>query len=120
MNVVTLSLEPWSVSGNARRVDVKGDVDCRILGSSTDVASNVRQDFSAVERSLTRELIEYMYTTLPYTIKRLLPADLKSVYVGAGNNDASVQPNPFQADYSSAPNAAKGGVHVTGNVTYNW
>lgn len=91
----------------------------QLRGSSTDVASNVRQDFSAVERSLTRELIEYMYTTLPYTIKRLLPADLKSVYVGAGNNDASVQPNPFQADYSSAPNAAKGGVHVTGNVTYN-
>ncbi|EZA50758.1 putative ATP-dependent RNA helicase DHX34 [Ooceraea biroi] len=89
------------------------------LQGSSDVSSNERKDFNIIEQSLTQELIEYMYTTVPYTIKRLLPADLKTIYVGNDNNDANIEPNPFQSDFSSTPNITKGGVHVTDNVTYN-
>ncbi|EGI58771.1 Putative ATP-dependent RNA helicase DHX34 [Acromyrmex echinatior] len=78
-----------------------------------------RKDFSKVEQCLTQELIEYMHTMLPYTIKRLLPADLKMIYVGNGCNDKSIEPNPFQSDFTSIPNIIKGGVFVTNNVTYN-
>ncbi|XP_011163532.1 probable ATP-dependent RNA helicase DHX34 [Solenopsis invicta] len=78
-----------------------------------------RKDFSKVEQSLTQELIEYMHTTIPYTIRRLLPADLKMIYVGNGNNDTSIELNPFQPDFKSIPNVIKGGVHVTDNITYN-
>jgi len=61
-----------------------------------------------------------MHTMIPYTIKRLLPADLKMIYVGNGCNDMSIEPNPFQSDFKSIPNTIKGGVFVTNSVTYNW
>ncbi|XP_018342156.1 PREDICTED: probable ATP-dependent RNA helicase DHX34 isoform X2 [Trachymyrmex septentrionalis] len=78
-----------------------------------------RKDFSKVDQCLTQELIEYMHTMIPYTIKRLLPADLKMIYVGNGCNDTSIEPNPFQPDFKSVPNTIKGGVFVTNSVTYN-
>jgi len=89
-----------------------------ILGS--DDVNEERKDYSKVEQSLTRDLIEYTHTMIPYTIKRLLPADLKMIYVGNGNNDTSIEPNPFQPDYKSIPNVIKGGAYVTNNITYNW
>lgn len=83
-----------------------------------DNANDKIKDFNKVEQNLTRELIEYMHTTIPYTIKRLLSADLKMIYVG--NNDTSIDPNPFQPDFKSIPNVIKGGAYVTDNITYNW
>lgn len=88
--------------------------------SESDDTNDETKDFSKIERSLTQELIEYMHTTVPYTIKRLLPADLKMIYVGSGNNDTCIEPNPFQADFRSISNITKGGVHVTDSITYNW
>ncbi|EFN70159.1 Probable ATP-dependent RNA helicase DHX34 [Camponotus floridanus] len=85
----------------------------------SDDANNEMKDFSKIEQNLTQELIEYMHTTVPYTIKRLLPADLKMIYVGNGNNDTCIEPNPFQADFKSVANITKGGVHITDNITYN-
>lgn len=89
-----------------------------ILGSGD--ANDEQKDFSKIERSLTQELIEYMHTTVSYTIKRLLPADLKMIYVNSGNNNLNIEPNPFQSDFKSIPNVTKGGIHVTDNITYNW
>ncbi|XP_029667898.1 probable ATP-dependent RNA helicase DHX34 isoform X2 [Formica exsecta] len=85
----------------------------------SDDTNDETKDFSKIEQSLTQELIEYMHTTVPYTIKRLLPADLKMIYVGSGNNDTCIEPNPFQADFRSISNITKGGVHVTDSITYN-
>lgn len=61
-----------------------------------------------------------MHTTVPYTLKRLLPADLKTIYVGCGENNILIDPNPFQSDFVVIPNSIKGGVHVTNTITYNW
>lgn len=88
--------------------------------SGSDDANDETRDFSKVEQDLTQELIEYMHTTVPYTIKRLLPADLKMIYVGNGNYDTCIEPNPFQADFKSIPNVIKGGTRVTDSITYNW
>ncbi|XP_011867722.1 PREDICTED: probable ATP-dependent RNA helicase DHX34 [Vollenhovia emeryi] len=85
----------------------------------SDSANDERKDFSTVEQSLTQELIEYMHTTIPYTIRRLLPADLKMIYVGNGNNDTHIEPNPFHPTFTSIPNVIKGGAYVTDNITYN-
>ncbi|XP_054004317.1 probable ATP-dependent RNA helicase DHX34 [Hylaeus anthracinus] len=81
--------------------------------------NNEKQDFSEIEYTLTKELIEYMHTTIPYTIKRLLPADLKNMYLGCKENDTSIDPNPFQPDFTVIPNPTKGGVRVTNIITYN-
>ncbi|XP_018310380.1 probable ATP-dependent RNA helicase DHX34 isoform X2 [Mycetomoellerius zeteki] len=85
----------------------------------TNDVNDERKDFSKIEQYLTQELIEYMHTMIPYTIKRLLPADLKMIYVGNSCNDTSIEPNPFQPDFKSIPNVIKGGVFVTDSITYN-
>ncbi|XP_017888997.1 probable ATP-dependent RNA helicase DHX34 [Ceratina calcarata] len=84
-----------------------------------DSRDDEKQDFSEIEYSLTQELIEYMHTTVPYTLKRLLPADLKTIYVGNDENKAVVDPNPFQSDFEIIPHPMKGGVRVTNAITYN-
>lgn len=61
-----------------------------------------------------------MHTTVPYTIKRLLPADLKTIYVGSGENYIEVLPNPFQSDFECEGHSIKGGVRLTSNITFNW
>lgn len=78
-----------------------------------------KQDFSEIEYTLTQELIDYMHTTIPYTLKRLLPADLKTMYTGSNENNISIDPNPFQSDFAVIPNLIKGGVYVTNIITYN-
>ncbi|KAG6801736.1 ATP-dependent RNA helicase DHX34 [Apis mellifera caucasica] len=81
--------------------------------------NNDIQDLSEFEDILIQKLIEYMHTTVPYTLKRLLPADLKIIYVGNGKNNILVDPNPFQSDFVITPNSVKGGVRVSNIITYN-
>ncbi|CAK9825387.1 Probable ATP-dependent RNA helicase DHX34 [Anthophora retusa] len=89
----------------------------RLQDSNT--SDNEKQDFSEIEYTLNQELIEYMHTTVPYTLKRLLPADLKTMYVGDSENNIPIDPNPFQLDFIVIPNLIKGGVRVTNVITYN-
>lgn len=82
--------------------------------------TQVKHDFDRIEEDLAQGLVDYMRTTVPYTIKRLLPADLKSMYVGPDQNDTwCVDPNPFQPDFTVVRNKTKGGVRVTSNVTFD-
>ncbi|OAD52775.1 putative ATP-dependent RNA helicase DHX34 [Eufriesea mexicana] len=89
----------------------------RLQDSNT--RNDEKHDFSEFEYTLTQELIEYMHTTVPYTLKRLLPADLKTIYVGNSENSTLISPNPFQLDFIVIPNSIKGGVRVTNIITYN-
>lgn len=92
-------------------------VDCFLDLTPTDEES---EDARQMEGELSHDLIQFMHTTVPYTVKRLLPADLKTIYVGRGENETEINPNPFQSDFSSFPNMTKGGVWLTQNITYNW
>ncbi|KAK2587022.1 hypothetical protein KPH14_010983 [Odynerus spinipes] len=87
----------------------------RLKESANDDTLNI----SEIEHELTQELIEYMHTTVPYVIKRLLPADLKTIYVGSGGNATHIDPNPFKFDFKPIPNLVKGGICLTDNITYN-
>ncbi|KZC06163.1 putative ATP-dependent RNA helicase DHX34, partial [Dufourea novaeangliae] len=87
--------------------------------SDSNINNEVKQDFNEVEYTLTQELIEYMHTTVPYTIKRLLPADLKIMYVRSKENVISINSNPFQSDFAVIPNLIKGGIRVSNAITYN-
>lgn len=56
-----------------------------------------------------------------YTLKRLLPGDLKVLYHGPdGEAQANLDPNPFEEGFECHPHEKKGGVYVTDNVVYNW
>lgn len=83
--------------------------------SSTDTSQYITE----IDQKLSLELIEFMNTTVPYTIKRLLPADLKTIYVGKGENYVDINPNPFQNDFQCEANTMKGGVRLTNNINYN-
>lgn len=77
------------------------------------------RDFEMLER----DLANYMRCEVFYTIKRLLPADLKTIYKGARNEDYEpliLDPNPFSASFTCIFNDVKGGVFVTENISYGW
>lgn len=72
---------------------------------------------------LEHDLANYMNCEVFYTIKRLLPADLKQLYRGAGGNEENfetllLEPNPFAEDFTCIANGSKGGVYVAENITY--
>lgn len=93
---------------------------CYILIAESPHVSDEKQITNETENQLVKELVEYMHTTVPYTIKQVLPAGLKSLYVGRGNNTDNIAPNPFQVDFQSIPNETKGGCYLTNRITYNW
>lgn len=77
-----------------------------------------------IERELWMQLANFMNTEVYYTIKRILPADLKTLYVGFSAAEQvpewQATTNPFVKDISIQPNMIKGGWCVTDNVTINW
>ncbi|CAB3244042.1 unnamed protein product [Arctia plantaginis] len=75
--------------------------------------------YEELQHSLSCDISSYMTSEVYYTIKRLLPSDLKVMYQGADEVHPSVDPNPFDAFFECRPNEKKGGVYVTDNVVYN-
>uniref|UniRef100_A0A182YGA7 Uncharacterized protein n=1 Tax=Anopheles stephensi TaxID=30069 RepID=A0A182YGA7_ANOST len=92
-------------------------------GELTKVERNVSIEQMNLE--LWSSLAQYMNTEVCYTMKKLLPADLKSLYVGPTMaDDDGVQrmelpnPNPFAEDFQPLHNETKGGLFLTENITY--
>ncbi|GBP85155.1 Probable ATP-dependent RNA helicase DHX34 [Eumeta japonica] len=83
--------------------------------------TKTQKPYEELQHELSCELSSYMNTEVYYTIKRLLPGDLKVMYYGMDPEVAhpSVDPNPFEEGFQSYPNEKKGGVHVTDNIIYN-
>jgi len=89
------------------------------LSDTTDAITNkdnskVRQ--SELETRLSHGLVEFLHNDTVFSVKRLLPADLKELYVGPGMNHLSVEENPFSMDV--VPHDKKGGVRLSDNITY--
>lgn len=61
-----------------------------------------------------------MTSQVYYTIKRLLPGDLKVLYSGPEDAHPIVDPNPFGQGFECRAHEKKGGVYVTDNIVYNW
>ncbi|XP_039961333.1 probable ATP-dependent RNA helicase DHX34 [Bactrocera tryoni] len=71
------------------------------------------------ESELWESLIDFISANVSYTIKRLLPADLKSLYTQQKvSNFEAFDVNPFAADYTVSHNEEKGGINVLENVVY--
>lgn len=72
---------------------------------------------------LERDLATYMNCQIFYTLKRLLPADLKTLYKGMRDEDYEpllLEQNPFSDTFTCVLNDVKGGAFVTENITYGW
>ncbi|XP_058118070.1 probable ATP-dependent RNA helicase DHX34 [Anopheles ziemanni] len=96
-------------------------------GELTKIERNV--SIEEMNRELWSSLAQFMNTEVCYTIKKLLPADLKSLFKGPqrlvdGDDDDDHErielpdPNPFAEDFQPIYNETKGGIHLTENVTY--
>lgn len=77
-----------------------------------------------LEAELWENLALYMNSEVAYTIKRLLPGDLKTLYVGEQQNIedllAQFKPNPFDSQFECVRNENKGGIYITDNILYSW
>ena len=65
-------------------------------------------------------LVDFIHTETFYSMKRLLPGDLKILYSGPGSGQVSVDKNPFADDaFELKLNETKGGIGLTEYLTYN-
>ncbi|XP_052742483.1 probable ATP-dependent RNA helicase DHX34 isoform X2 [Bicyclus anynana] len=75
--------------------------------------------YDELQYDLSCDVTSYMNSDVCYTIKRLLPGDLKVLYVGSDEPHPNVDPNPFEQGFECRAHEKKGGVYVTDNVVYN-
>jgi ATP-dependent RNA helicase DHX34 len=72
---------------------------------------------------LEKDLANFVNCQVFYTVKRLLAADLKTLYKGDREENCDnlmLEPNPFCEGFACVKNDVKGGVFVTSNITYGW
>ncbi|KAH8396464.1 hypothetical protein KR222_010680, partial [Zaprionus bogoriensis] len=77
-------------------------------------AANATSDSSD---TLWQQLLDFMGLEPVYSIKRLLPADLKTLYTHRAPA-LQLEGNPFAEDYALSVNSEKGGLNVCEHVVY--
>lgn len=82
--------------------------------------SHQRTPYEELQYELSCDVTSYMNCDVAYTIKRLLPGDLKVLYVGSDEVHPNIDPNPFEEGFECRVHEKKGGVYVTDNIVYNW
>ncbi|KAH8274879.1 hypothetical protein KR044_002300 [Drosophila immigrans] len=95
----------------------------RRLHDKLNELNNEQQSSVAVQDksdSLWHDLLDFMSLDVPYTIKRLLPADLKTLYTHGTPPEQllAMDTNPFAADFPHSVHDAKGGLNVSEHVVY--
>jgi hypothetical protein len=66
-------------------------------------------------------ILKLLRADIGYTIRRLLPADLKGYASLLGGESVPTEgDNPFYDDFVMAKNTKYGGVDVAPFLTYNW
>lgn len=85
---------------------------------SEDTKNDRATSTEKLEYELWQNLAAFMNTEVCYTIKKLLPADLKTLYDGPSDYLELLSPNPFAEDFHCVPNTSKGGFYITENITY--
>ncbi|PSN45175.1 putative ATP-dependent RNA helicase DHX34 [Blattella germanica] len=70
----------------------------RLEGTTPSITNQEKSSAEAkkLEQELSSELPQFMHTEIVYTLRRLLYADLKTMYVGPEENSEPVIPNPVR------------------------
>uniref|UniRef100_A0A8D8W9Q0 Probable ATP-dependent RNA helicase DHX34 n=2 Tax=Cacopsylla melanoneura TaxID=428564 RepID=A0A8D8W9Q0_9HEMI len=85
------------------------------------------RDVGLLEAALTTDLVLFMSplssaTHFGYSLKRLLPADMKTIYRGRSSMDSELEDmgsNPFVSDYQMSRDETLGGVRVAPYLVYD-
>ena len=73
-----------------------------------------------LETKLASGLLDFIHTEALFSIRRLLPGDLKIAFCGPGNgHDIEILDNPFGQPGVLKPNESKGGFCLNDFLTYN-
>ena len=64
-------------------------------------------------------LVDFIHTETFYSVKRLLPGDLKLLYSGPGSGQIPLDENPFLSNFEPRPHETKGGMILTNYLTFN-
>ncbi|KAL0870455.1 hypothetical protein ABMA27_005452 [Loxostege sticticalis] len=80
---------------------------------------NSKVPYEELQHQLSCDISSYMNTEVYYTIKRLLPGDLKVLYCSPDEVHPIIDPNPFEEGFECRAHEKKGGVYVTDNIVYN-
>ena len=78
-----------------------------------------RAEEAELETRLGKGLVDFLHTETVFSIKRLLPADIKTAYVGRGFGHLPDGENPFSDEFAAVPHEEKGGMRLHEHVTYN-
>lgn len=77
------------------------------------------ENFRIISNDLIHDLVEFMNTKASYTLKRLLKADLKTIYTNFTPEELlELKNNPFHENFIIEKDYQNGGIKVTENVTY--
>ncbi|XP_055541784.1 probable ATP-dependent RNA helicase DHX34 [Wyeomyia smithii] len=94
----------------------------KVLTVTADEELTKSQREKSIEQmnyELWHDLAQFMNTEVCYTIKRLLPADVKTLYKGSSIVEPlDLDPNPFAEDFVPIANDVKGGMYITENIVY--
>ena len=96
------------------------------LKAEKDVLSVSDEEYEKseeLETKLSRGLIEFVHSETLFSIRRLLPGDLKVIYSHNVQDDSMISPdeNPFDFDkhFKIKANENKGGCYLSDYLTYN-
>lgn len=87
--------------------------------ASGDPKKEGRRD-KQIREDLWDDLIKFTSLNVTYSVKKLLPADLKTLYNHKELNVEKFTINPFADDFVVTQNTQKGGLQVAENVVYGW
>lgn len=88
-------------------------------GSTIKNDEKSRAEQQELESTLSRGLLEFIHNESVFSVKRLLPADIKVAYVGRGMGWFEDAKNPFDPSVDHTRHPVKGGMKMTENITYN-
>ncbi|XP_063894921.1 probable ATP-dependent RNA helicase DHX34 isoform X2 [Helicoverpa armigera] len=106
----------WDLLINRRLADANPT---KSVESELEKQNQQKISYEEIQHELSCDMSAYMTSEVYYTIKRLMPGDLKVMYYGSDEAHPSVDPNPFDETFVCRPHEKKGGVYVTDNVVYN-
>lgn len=90
------------------------------LRSDRDPVATAEEQ-ALLERRLSQGLVDFVHTETVFSVRRLLPGDVKIMFVGPGENPSSSGegPSPFDPEFDPRPNEKKGGVLMADYLTYD-
>nr|KAG5694320.1 hypothetical protein BaRGS_035188 [Batillaria attramentaria] len=86
------------------------------MDDDREVSPRARQ----LERLLAQKLAEFLDSKVPYTIRRIMAAEMQHLYVGPGNKPkVSIGLKAFMSAGEQTEHPVKGGIRVNDYLTYN-